>query len=136
MRQRVRRLCFPRGKARRAGVAIKNIISVSGFRTSVSRFYVSPHRTPAVSYVNQHKDVREDSRGDYQSPGGDTRNYNWVNAVLCFATPALLALPLGKHSRLTRCRVVILPVSSSHRLAVSSTGRASAVRPSDPGEGQ
>ena len=55
---------------------------------------------------------------------------------LYVATPALRALPLGKHGRLTRCRIVILPVSSSHRLAVSSTGRASAVRPSDLGEGQ
>ena len=38
--------------------------------------------------------------------------------------------PHQKHGRLTRLeRIVILPVSSPHRLALSSAGRASAVRP-------
>ena len=38
--------------------------------------------------------------------------------------------PHQKHGRLTRLeRIVILPVSSPHRLASSSAGRASAVRP-------
>ena len=41
-----------------------------------------------------------------------------------------MAAPHQKHGRLTRLeRIVILPVSSPHRLALSSAGRASAVRP-------
>jgi len=78
-------------------------------------------RAPSPISERANRDVREDSRGDYQSPeknnrngeyqspDGDTRNYNGVNTVLCFATPALRApSPISERATILVSLVFIL----------------------------
>ena len=61
--------------------------------------------------------------------GGHSESGNAVFYASHRGTPGE-GVNLQKHGRLTRlARGVMLPVFSPHRLAASSTGRASAVRP-------